>query len=110
MILDNYRTLSDDPDGPIKIRELVASLGENKTMQLARFLFGDVENPSTNAIRQQAQYLRENPLPINGQDLIEYGLSPGPKFSRILKSVRDMYLIDPTRSKSDYIEMIRRDF
>ena len=107
MILDNYRTLSDDPDGPIKIRELVASLGENKTMQLARFLFGDAENPSTNTIRQQAQFLRDNPLPISGQDLIDMGMKPGPKFSEILSVVRKVYLSDPKTPKDQYIQVIK---
>ena len=107
MILDNYRTLSDDPDGPIKIRELVASLGENKTMQLARFLFGDAENPSTNIIRQQAQFLRDNPLPISGQDLIDMGMKPGPKFSEILSVVRKVYLSDPKTPKDQYIQVIK---
>lgn len=109
MILDNYRTLSDDPVGPIKIRELVASLGENKTMQLARFLFGDAENPSTNAIRQQAQFLRDNPLPISGQDLIDMGMKPGPKFSEILSVVRKVYLSDPKTEKSKYLDMIQQN-
>lgn len=107
VILDNYRTLSDDPDGPIKIRELVASLGENKTLQLARFLFGDAENPSTNIIRQQSQFLRDNPLPISGQDLIDMGMKPGPKFSEILGAVKKIYLSNPKTPKDQYIQVIK---
>jgi len=107
MILDNYRVLSDYSDDPIKIRELVSSLGENKTLQLARFLFGDIGNPPATAIRQQAQYLRENPLPISGQDLIALGMKPGPKFHEILDAVKKIYLSDPKTEKERYIQVIK---
>lgn len=109
MILDNYRTLSDDPVGPIKIRELVASLGENKTMQVARFLAGDDDGPMKTIIRQQALFLRENPLPISGQDLIALGMKPGPKFSEILGAVKKIYLSDPKTEKSKYLDMIQQN-
>lgn len=107
MILDNYGSLRDDPTGSIRIRELVASLGENKTLQLARLLFGDAENPSTNIIRQQAQFLRDNPLPISGQDLIDMGMKPGPKFSEILGVVKKIYLSNPKTPKDRYIQVIK---
>jgi len=106
-ILDNYRTLSDFSEDPTKVRELVASLGESKTMQVARFLAGDDDGPMKTIIRQQALFLRENPLPISGQDLIALGMKPGPKFSEILGAVKKIYLSDPKTDRQRYIQVIK---
>ena len=106
-ILDNYRTLSDFSEDPAKVRELVASLGESKTMQVARFLAGDDDGPMKTIIRQQALFLRENPLPISGQDLIALGMKPGPKFSEILGAVKKIYLSDPKTDRQRYIQVIK---
>jgi hypothetical protein len=105
--LDNYRTLSDFSEDPAKVRELVASLGESKTMQVARFLAGDDDGPMKTIIRQQALFLRENPLPISGQDLIALGMKPGPKFSEILGAVKKIYLSDPKTDRQRYIQVIK---
>lgn len=107
-ILSNYRTLSDNSNDVNKIRELIASLGDKKVEQLARFLFGDGSNEAMALIRHQSQYLKDNPLPISGQDLIEMGMKPGPEFKKILDLVKNTYLKDPKTPRDEYIRLLRQ--
>ena len=50
-----------------------------------------------------------NPPPlITGQDLIDLGLKPGPKFKEVLESVRDEQLDGKVTTKEEAIEFARR--
>lgn len=61
--------------------------------------------------RQRLQWpierLNPNPL-ISGNDLIELGLSPGPRFRQILEHVRDAQLLGEIDSRSQAIELVGR--
>jgi len=62
--------------------------------------------------RKKLEELRDEPiLPpplINGDDLIELGLEPGPVFSEILREVQDAQLEGRLVTREEALEMVRR--
>lgn len=53
--------------------------------------------------------LRPKPL-INGNDLIELGLEPGPVFKEILTKIEDMQLEDAIKTRDEAIEIVRKEY
>jgi poly(A) polymerase len=56
-----------------------------------------------------AEVIRPAPL-VNGQDLIELGHSPGPRFKEILDSVRDAQLEGRLTSRDEALALVREQF
>ncbi len=53
--------------------------------------------------------MRPNPI-INGNDLIELGLKPGPVFSEILNAVEDLQLEGELSSKQEALDWVRQNY
>ena len=107
-ILDNYKQLESMALDPASMREFIAKLGDSKAQQVIRFVAGDQPSELRLLFDTQAKYLKENPLPISGQDLIALGMKPGPKFKEILDLVKKVYLNDPKTPKDTYIQLIKQ--
>jgi hypothetical protein len=51
--------------------------------------------------------IKDKKLPISGQDLINMGLKPGPKFTKILNLVKDKMLENPDITKDEALLIVR---
>lgn len=58
----------------------------------------------------RAQRDRGIPRLIGGEDLIELGFSPGPKFAEILRTVEDLALEAKLKTKDEALEFVIRQF
>ncbi len=47
---------------------------------------------------------------LTGEDLVQLGLNPGPKFAEILRTVEDLQLEEKIRTKSDALEFVLKHF
>ncbi len=54
-------------------------------------------------IRQDGDCLNLHSLAINGRDLIQFGIKPGPNLGQILSSLLDMVLEDPSRNTKEWL-------
>ena len=63
------------------------------------------------AIRNRLNNLKTIPtkpkLPINGNDLIQLGIKPGPVFTDILKKITDAWYENPALSKEDALNIVK---
>lgn len=57
-----------------------------------------------------ARASRETPRLIDGTDLIQLGLQPGPEFSQILRTIEDLALEQKLRTKEQALEYVVRHF
>lgn len=46
-------------------------------------------------------------LPINGNDLIQMGITPGPKIGKILSAVTDAWFENPNISREEAIQIAK---
>lgn len=58
----------------------------------------------------QAQPGSESPKLVDGTDLIQLGLKPGPEFSNILRVIEDLALERKLRTKEEALEYVVRNF
>lgn len=52
--------------------------------------------------------LRDNPLPVTGNDLIDMGMKPGPEFKQLLTKFKSMYIKNPQTPKEEYLKLVTR--
>jgi poly(A) polymerase len=55
------------------------------------------------------EQIRPEPL-LTGQDLIELGYAPGPRFKGILAAVEDSQLEGSVQSREEAVELVKREF
>jgi poly(A) polymerase len=56
------------------------------------------------------QAARTHDLPVNGDDLLRLGLTPGPQFGRILEAVGEEWLAGAITTRAEALRWIRREF
>jgi tRNA nucleotidyltransferase (CCA-adding enzyme) len=61
----------------------------------------DQQRQMIDDVRQEAQATQRSQLAINGNDLIEAGVQPGPEIGRILNTLTDRVIEDPTLNNRD---------
>jgi poly(A) polymerase len=77
-------------------------LSSHRDLSLYEFVSEKVRNTPPEQIR---------PVPlISGQNLIELGYAPGPRFKEILSAVEDAQLEGRLQSREDAIELVRNEF
>ncbi len=62
--------------------------------------------------KKYAEFIEEGKLPqplINGKDLIDFGLKPGPSFSKILKEIRNLQLDGKINIKDEAINFMKEN-
>lgn len=116
-ILDNFSQLFDqDATSDEAVRRMVRELGLKDYELVLRFAkgystFGGLSlnaDELAHKAKEQAQVMAQNPLPITGQDLIQLGMKPGPRFKDLLGVVKNMYIKNPNTSKEEYLDAIRQ--
>jgi poly(A) polymerase len=60
--------------------------------------------------RRSRSALEKNAKLLKGEDLIELGLSPGPRFSEILRTIEDLGIEQKLRSKEEALEYVLKHF
>ena len=117
-ILNNFRYFFDKNVSKDEfIRMLLNSLGVKNFNVVLQFAEGyahykgmDINAEElTLKAKEQAQLMAQHPLPITGQDLIDMGLEPSPKFRELLNKVKNLYIKDPTITKDRYLSVIRNN-
>lgn len=65
-----------------------------------------------NRRRQKIKFLGEMSIPkiISGEDLIQLGIQPGPRYSQILRSVEDLVLEKKLLTKDEALEYVLKHF
>jgi poly(A) polymerase len=65
-------------------------------------------------LREKKEEFENEPTPpeplITGNDLIEMGLQPGPRFKEILEGVRDQQLENTLTTREDALDWVRRNY
>lgn len=61
------------------------------------------------SIKEISKFSADSPL-ISGKDLVELGLSPGPKFSEILSKIRSLQLMTKINTHEEAINYVRKYF
>lgn len=51
--------------------------------------------------------LKQNPLPITGDDLVALGMKPSPEFKKILDTAKRMYIKNPLTPKAEYLKLVK---
>jgi tRNA nucleotidyltransferase (CCA-adding enzyme) len=100
--IGQWRDRYPDPKHAAAVRRWLSELGEHADdlLQLGRdkALAGAVA-----AIRSRNDPLTLKDLVVNGQDLIESGVRPGPDVGERLKHLLDEVLEDPSRNTKEYL-------
>jgi tRNA nucleotidyltransferase/poly(A) polymerase len=78
------------------------------------FAYASVYSPNFDVYDTEERYdaileqMKENPIPVTGQDLIDMGMKPSPKFKELLNLVKRMYIQNPKLAKDEYLKAIQR--
>ena len=56
---------------------------------------------------EQEEKLKDNPLPVSGDDLVAMGMKPGPEFKKILGQFKRLYINNPATPKEEYLKLLR---
>ena len=113
---DDASKLSDK-----SLRKFVAAVGDNLTNILDVIHADNVAHSEHSSMPNQIGIVKQRidnlgqqidnknlKLPINGKDLIQMGLKPGPLFTDILNAVQDAWYENPNISKEDAISIVDR--
>jgi tRNA nucleotidyltransferase/poly(A) polymerase len=104
--LQNANNLSDE-----YLREL-AYTSPNIVTYLFNYAETYVEN--FNIYEAEERYteaqdaLKNNPLPVTGNDLITMGMKPSPEFKNLLAKFKSIYIKNPKTPKDDYLKLAGR--
>ncbi len=78
------------------------------------FAYGHVYAKNFNVYEEEERYgeiadqLKQNPLPVGGDDLVALGMKPSPEFKRVLDQFKAMYIKNPLIPKEEYLKLVRR--
>lgn len=104
----NLKTFFDDSFSDQKIREFRRVAGKNAdiTLQLIDALNMPVD---VDKIRSKLQQMQNTPIkpPVNGNDLIQLGVKPGPRFKELLDIAQKEFERNPAVSKQELIDKIK---
>jgi hypothetical protein len=116
LVVDTVKKLSEfmDRAGELSdeyLRELAYT-----SPKIVTFLFNYAAAYSDNFNQYEAeerfygaeQLLRDNPLPVSGDDLVSMGMKPGPEFRILLDKFKKMYINNPQTPKEDYLQLLRK--
>jgi tRNA nucleotidyltransferase/poly(A) polymerase len=78
------------------------------------FAYGHVYAENFNVYETEERYgeladqIKQNPLPVTGNDLVALGMKPSPEFKRILDTFKAMYIKNPLTPREEYLKLVRR--
>jgi poly(A) polymerase len=114
-LVDRYRSLDEIRTmRTCRVKQLLIEPGIHELLALYRAV-ALAEGRGIDPVEYCQKLLRDwtqqdlNPAPfITGQDLIDLGLKPGPRFKEILDAVRDAQLDGVIHSKEEAMELVRQ--
>jgi poly(A) polymerase len=118
MILDHFHKLLDNnASSDESVRDEIDILGKDKYNVVLSFAKGYASYKGVNLAAdelslkstEQSQYMKQHPLPIDGQCLIDLGIKPGPVFKTLLDLVRRVYIKNPETPKETYLSVIKKN-
>lgn len=77
------------------------------------FAYASVYSDDFNVYEEEHKYseisdeLKENPIPVSGDDLVAMGMKPSQEFKRILDQFKAMYIKNPKTPKSEYLKLVK---
>jgi hypothetical protein len=78
------------------------------------FHYAHVYLPSFNMYEAEERYgklsdeLKQNPIPVTGNDLIAMGMKPSPEFKQLISAFKQLYIKNPRTPKEDYLKLVNR--
>jgi hypothetical protein len=78
------------------------------------FAYGHVYAENFNVYETEERYgeledqIKQNPLPVTGNDLVALGMKPSPEFKRIIDTFKAMYIKNPLTPREEYLKLIKR--
>jgi poly(A) polymerase len=103
------------------LRKFVAAVGENLENILDVIHADNISHSEHGSMPNQISLVRQRietlnnqitksnlKLPINGNDLIQLGIKPGPIFKEILDAVQDAWYENPNISRDEAMEIVNR--
>jgi len=86
----------------MEIPDYITYLFDYASVYVPSFNVNDI-NKRYNAISDE---MGQNPIPVNGEDLIRMGLEPGPDFKKYLNIIKNMYIRNPKTPPEEYLRVI----
>ncbi len=94
----------EESDDPVEIYNLLEKLPPEELALLHFYCNRD----AAEAVEYFCQELRDVRLDIDGNDLLDMGMDPGPKIQDILDEVRQAYIRGEIKSREEQLELARR--
>lgn len=77
------------------------------------FAYAHVYVSSFNVYEAEERYediveeLKQNPIPVTGNDLIAMGMKPNPEFKNLIAAFKQLYIKNPRTPKEDYLKLVK---